>query len=189
MGKYGPHTYCKQKMIKNYTISRVDFNDKGLVAGLAELTLDVVRGNASIGFMANLTLAESSIFWQGVIERAVSGKVILLVATDNNTSQVLGTVQLHVSQPDNQPHRADVAKMQVHSSARRLGIGEQLLYAIEDQAKQIGKHILVLDTVTGSPGFYLYQKLGYVKVGDIPEYALFPDGEYCSTTYFYKKLN
>lgn len=177
------------KMISNYTINRVTASDEKLIAGLAELTVDAVKGNASIGFMAGLTLGQAAIFWNSVLERVISRKVILLVATDDDTNQVIGTVQLHVSQPDNQPHRADVAKMQVHSRARRLGVGERLLYTIEEEARNIGKHILVLDTVTGSPASYLYQKLGYVKVGDIPEYALFPDGAYCSTTYFYKKLN
>lgn len=175
--------------MRNYTIRQVNAYNAQLLKELAALTVDVVAGNASIGFMDDLNLEKASLFWAGVIERVLAEKVVLLIATDDATGQVIGTVQLHVAQPDNQPHRADVAKMQVHSKARRLGIGEGLLYAIEEHAKNMGKHILVLDTVTGSPASYLYQKLGYVKVGDIPEYALFPDGAYCSTTYFYKKLN
>ncbi len=175
-------------MIRNYTISQVSAYDAQLLKGLAALTVDVVAGNASIGFMDDLNLEKASLFWADVFERVLAEKVVLLIATDDASGQVIGTVQLHVAQPDNQPHRADVAKMQVHSQARRLGIGEKLLLAVEKEAQKRGKHILVLDTVSGSPASFLYQKLGWIKVGDIPEYALFPNGAYCSTTYFYKKL-
>ncbi|TDS14868.1 GNAT family N-acetyltransferase [Sphingobacterium paludis] len=175
-------------MGKTYTIRQVAVRDEVTLSSLANLTIDVVKNNASIGFMASLSFEEALVFWQQVLDRVIVGKVILLAAEDADTKQLIGTVQLLIDQPANQPHRADVAKMQVHSEARRLGIGEQLLRAIEEEAKKIGKHILVLDTVTGSPASYLYQKLGWIKVGDIPEYALFPDGAFCSTTYFYKKL-
>lgn len=175
-------------MKRNYTISQVTSSEKLLLSALAALTVDVVNNNASIGFMTPFSIEEASMFWSNVLNKVSAGKVILLVAKDNETNNVIGTVQLLIDQPANQPHRADVAKMHVHSEARRLGIGEQLLQSIEDEAKKRGKHILVLDTVTGSPASFLYQKLGWVKVGDIPEYALFPNGNYCSTTYFYKKL-
>lgn len=175
-------------MITDYTISQVTSPDEGLLSELAALTVDVVQHNASIGFMLPFTLADAAAFWTKIGQRVTAGHVILLVARDKASSEVIGTVQLIIDQPTNQPHRADVAKMHVHSKARRLGIGEQLLYAIEDEAIKRKKHILVLDTVTGSPASFLYQKLGWIKVGDIPEYALFPDGAYCSTTYYYKKL-
>lgn len=163
--------------------------DEALRSALSDLTIDVVRNNASIGFMASLNFEDASAFWQHIFDRVVVGKVILLVAEDTETKAVIGTVQLLIDQPANQPHRADVAKMHVHSASRRLGIGEALLHAIEEEAKKRNKHILVLDTVMGSPASFLYQKLGWIKVGDIPEYALYPDGEFCSTTYFYKKLS
>ncbi|HEX8546186.1 MAG TPA: GNAT family N-acetyltransferase, partial [Cytophagaceae bacterium] len=90
--------------------------------------------------------------------------------------------------PENQPHRADVAKMQVHSSARRQGVGEALLKQVEVEAKKAGRTLLVLDTATGSDGFRLYSRACWQKVGDIPAYALWPDGTLCSSTYFYKSL-
>lgn len=175
-------------MISNVTIREITARDEAILSDLAALTVDVVQHNASIGFMSPFSIADARLFWTNVLNRVEENKVILLVAEDNESARVIGTVQLIVDQPVNQPHRADVAKMHVHSEARRLGIGEQLLQAIENEAKKRQKHILVLDTVTGSPASFLYQKLGWIKVGDIPEYALFPDGDYCSTTYFYKKL-
>ena len=93
-----------------------------------------------------------------------------------------------MDQPDNQPHRADLAKMLVHRRARRQGIAQRLLSAAEDAARSAGKTVLVLDTVTGGDAERLYQRAGWQRVGEIPNYALMPDGALCSTTYFHKQL-
>jgi len=97
-------------------------------------------------------------------------------------------VQILLCQPENQPHRADIAKMLVHRRARRQGIGALLMRAAEDAARAAGKTLLVLDTVTGSAAERLYQRLGWTRVGEIPGYALWPDGRPCATTYYYKPL-
>ncbi|WDF68828.1 N-acetyltransferase [Sphingobacterium oryzagri] len=175
-------------MTPKVTIREITIKEETILSGLALLTVDVVQHHASIGFMQPFSIEDARRFWNGVLHRVEQGKVVLLVAEDYHSAQILGTVQLVIDQPANQPHRADVAKMHVHSAARRLGIGEQLLGAIEGEAIKRGKYVLVLDTVTDSPASFLYQKMGWIKVGDIPEYALFPNGGYCSTTYFYKKL-
>jgi GNAT superfamily N-acetyltransferase len=98
-------------------------------------------------------------------------------------------VQLILDLPDNQPHRADVAKMLVHRRARRSGLGAALMMAAEAAARRMRRHLLVLDTVTGAEGARLYERLGWVRVGDIPRYALWPGGGYCSTTYYYRDLS
>jgi ribosomal protein S18 acetylase RimI-like enzyme len=98
-------------------------------------------------------------------------------------------VQVVLAMPDNQPHRGDLAKMQVHSSARRRGLGEALMKAAEAAAREAGKTLLVLDTVTGSDAARLYERLGWQRVGDIPDYALWPGGGLCSTTVFYRRLD
>jgi GNAT superfamily N-acetyltransferase len=90
--------------------------------------------------------------------------------------------------PDNQPHRADVVKMQVHRRMRRRGLGAALMRAAEHTARELGKTLLVLDAVTDGDAARLYAKLGWVRVGDIPRYALYPSGGYCSTTYFYRDI-
>jgi len=102
---------------------------------------------------------------------------------------VLGTVHLVLAQPDNQAHRADVSKMLVHRKARRRGIGASLMREVEGEARALGKTLLVLDTVTGSDAERLYGRLGWTKVGVIPDFALWPDGRPCATTYFYKPLS
>jgi GNAT superfamily N-acetyltransferase len=78
--------------------------------------------------------------------------------------------------------------MLVHRSARRQGIGQHLLAALDRAALAAGKTVLVLDTVTGGDAERLYARAGWQRVGDVPGYALMPTGEVCSTTYFYKHL-
>jgi GNAT superfamily N-acetyltransferase len=93
-----------------------------------------------------------------------------------------------LSQPDNQPHRADIAKMLVHRRARRRGIAQRLMNAIDEIAREEGKTVLVLDTVTGGDAERLYERTGWQRAGVVPKYALMPDGAFCATTFYYKHL-
>ena len=111
----------------------------------------------------------------------------LLVAEDA-ADGIVGTVQVVFAQPENQPHRADIAKMLVHRRARRRGIGAMLMEQAEATARAAGKTVLVLDTATGSDAERLYQRLGWQRVGVVPDYALWPDGRLCATTYYYKAV-
>jgi ribosomal protein S18 acetylase RimI-like enzyme len=162
--------------------------DPAILSGLAEVTLDCVAGGASIGFMQPLSYERALSFWQAVLSAVARAERLVLIAEDLATQQIIGTVQLVLHMPDNQPHRADVAKMQVHRMARRRGVGEALVRAIEEEARKRNKTLLVLDTVTDSDAARLYSRLGWQRVGDIPNYALFPQGGLCSTTFFYRAL-
>jgi GNAT superfamily N-acetyltransferase len=157
------------------------------VPALVEVLIDCVHGGASVGFMAPLARDRALAFWHGVAQGVARGERLLLVAHDS-AGAIVGTVQLVLAQPDNQPHRADVAKMLVHRHIRRQGIAAQLLAAAEDAAHAAGKTVLVLDTVTGGDAERLYQRAGWQRVGTVPNYALMPDGALCSTTYFHKQL-
>jgi GNAT superfamily N-acetyltransferase len=157
------------------------------VPALADLLIDCVEGGASVSFMWPLPLERALVFWHGVAEGVARNDRVLLVAEDS-AGQLVGTVQLMLAMPDNQPHRADVAKMLVRRSARRRGIAQQLMAAVDDAARAHGKHTLVLDTVTGGDAERLYARSGWQRVGEIPQYALMPDGQPCSTTYFCKRL-
>ena len=101
---------------------------------------------------------------------------------------IVGTVQLLLAQPENQPHRADLAKMIVHRRARRRGIGAALMMAAEEVARECGKTLLVLDTWTGSDAERLYARLGWIRVGEIPGYALMARGGLRGTTVYYREL-
>jgi GNAT superfamily N-acetyltransferase len=156
------------------------------VEGLTEVLLDCVADGASVSFMNPLTREHARTFWQKVAAGVHDGSRALLVAEDAHG--ICGTVQLLLSMPDNQPHRADVAKMLVHRRARQHGLGAALMRAVENVARDCNRSLLVLDTVTGSTAERLYTRLGWTRVGEIPRYALFPDGGYCSTTVFYRDL-
>lgn len=157
------------------------------VEPLADLLIDCVQGGASVGFMSPLPREKAVAFWRGVAEGVTRGDRVLLVAEEGERG-IVGTVHLNLAVPDNQPHRADVTKMLVHRSARRRGVGQRLLASLEDEARAAGRVVLVLDAVTGGDAERLYERAGWQRVGVIPKYALMPDGEFCSTTYFYKHL-
>ena len=154
---------------------------------LAQVLVDCVQGGASVSFMWPLPLTKAQAFWRGVAEGVARRERVLLLAR-NPSGAVVGTVQLVLAMPDNQPHRADVAKMLVHRSARRQGVAAQLMAAVEDVAREAHKSVLVLDTVTGGDAERLYLRQGWQVVGSVPNYALMPDGELCATTFFHKQL-
>ena len=155
---------------------------------LADILIDCVEGGASVSFMLPLPRAKAVAFWRGALDSAARGERVVLVAEETGSGTALGTVQVVTAMPDNQPHRADVAKMLVRRSARRRGVGAALVRAAEAEAHAAGKTLLVLDTVTGGDAERLYQSLGWQRCGDIPGYALWPQGGLCSTTVFYRVL-
>jgi GNAT superfamily N-acetyltransferase len=162
--------------------------DPDVAEALADVLLDCVEGGASVGFMHPLPRSKAVAFWQQVLESAARGERIVLVAEDVESSVIVGTVQVVLAMPDNQPHRADVAKMQVHRRFRRRGLGAALMRAAESAACEAGRTLLVLDTVTGSDAERLYTRLGWQRCGEIPGYALWPRGGLCSTTVMYRLL-
>lgn len=153
---------------------------------LGEILKDCVDGGASVSFMADLTLEQATAFWEQAAAAQIADGRAVVVAQDDDGP--VGVVQVIPAGTPNQPHRGDVAKMLVHRRARRRGAAQALLAAAEDAARDLGLSLLVLDTVTGGDAERLYVRLGWERVGVIPNYALTPDGEPCSTTYFYKPI-
>lgn len=170
----------------DWTVRRLDAVDEAQIDGLADVLIDCVEGGASVSFMHPLTRDRALKFWHHVAQGVAAGQRALLVAED--TQGICGTVQLIFDLPENQPHRADLAKMLVHRRVRRQGLGAALLQAAEVTARKCGKTLLVLDAVTDGDAARLYERLGWVRVGEIPSYALFPKGGLCSTTYYYRDL-
>lgn len=156
------------------------------IQGLSDVLIDCVEGGASVSFMLPMTRLKAETYWRGLAGGIERGERAVLVAED--AVGIVGTVQVVFSQPENQPHRGDVAKMLVHRRGRRQGVGAALLAAAEKSALAAGKTLLVLDTVTDSDGYRLYSRHGWQRVGEIPNYALWPDGRLCPTTVFYKAL-
>lgn len=168
------------------TVRRLTQLSEAQIAALAGVLVDCVEGGASVSFMLPLSHEHASRFWRQVAAGVAAGERALLVAED--ALGIVGTVQLVLAQPDNQPHRADLAKMLVHRRGRRQGLGEALMRGAEALARECGKTLLVLDTVTGGDAERLYARLGWQRVGVIPDFALWPQGGLCATTYFYKRV-
>lgn len=156
------------------------------VPALAEVLIDAVEGGASVSFLAPLSRERAVSFWESVVAGVSRGERALLVARDGD-GVVNGTVQLVLAQPENQPHRADIAKLLVHRRARRSGVGELLMREAERVAMVEGKTLLVLDTASDDAA-RLYERLGWNLVGRIPNYALNPDGSPCDTYVYWKAL-
>ncbi len=175
-------------MSPNFTISRAtNLEQAEVIAGLGRLLVDCVEGGASVSFMLPIDQAHAEAFWRKLAPDVASGKRILLLARDEQ-NRIVGTVQAVLDQPENQPHRADIAKLLVHRSARKAGVGAALVQEIERASAQAQKTLLVLDTVTGGDAERLYKRLDWQICGEIPGYALMPDGALCGTTVFYKNL-
>ena len=160
--------------------------DQREVDGLSDVLIDCVEGGASVSFMLPMTRATADAFWRGIATSVARGDRLVLVAEDPGGA-IVGTVQVILAQPENQPHRGDLAKMLVHRRARRHGIGGALLQAAERGAVAAGKTLLVLDTASDDAE-RLYGRHGWQRCGEIPSYALLPDGRPCATTFFFKFL-
>jgi len=157
------------------------------LAELADILVDAVTHGASVNFLAGLTPHAAARFWAGQIPGLRAGSTRLFVA--EQAGQWLGTVLLFMAQQPNAPHRAEIGKMLVRSTARRRGLGRALLIAAETAALAAGRNLLLLDTETGSAGDLLYRAAGWLEYGRVPGHALRPDGEPAETTMFYKRLD
>ena len=155
------------------------------VLALAEVLIDCVAGGASVSFMHPLSPEKAQAFWRKVALGVAAGERALMIVEDD--LGIVGTVQLVLDQPDNQPHRADLSKMLVHRRARRQGLGAALLHAAEIAAREHDKTLLVLDTASDDAA-KLYSRLGWQICGVVPDFALLPQGGLCNTTYFYRRL-
>ena len=174
-------------MTSEVSVRRVGPNEAAACTdALADVLLDCVEGGASVSFMWPLPRERALAFWRGVAEGVARGERVLLIAED--AEGIVGTVQLVTGLPENQPHRADVAKMLVHRRARRRGIAQRLMAAVDEVARAERRTVLVLDTVTGGDAERLYERAGWQRVGTVPNYALMPDGRFCGTTFFHKQL-
>ena len=150
---------------------------------LVELLQDAVGGGASIGFVLPLERAEAAAYWQGVIAGLREGRIALIAASEQD--RLVGSVQLGLEPRANGRHRAEVMKLMVRRSHRRRGIARSLLHQLRALAQGSGRTLLLLDVRTGDPAEALYRSLGFVQFGEVPRYALDPDGGRLAASSFY----
>ena len=154
------------------------------VPALAEILVDAVDGGASVGFVWPFTVADARTWWSTLEPEIAAGRIVLLGAFQDGA--LVGTVQLRLAAYPNARHRAEVAKLLVHRRARGQGVARALMARIEDDARALGRTLLLLDTLTGSDAEQLYRALGYQCTGVIPGHAALPDGRLMSTTLFWR---
>jgi GNAT superfamily N-acetyltransferase len=154
---------------------------------LADILVDCVEGGASVSFMSPFSHQQALTFFRKVAGSVASGDTVLLAARLGD--RIVGTVQLGLDTPPNQPHRADIKKLLVHRSVRGHGVGAALMAQAEEEARRRGRWLPVLDTVPGENGHRLYLRAGWTQTGLVPNYALFPDGRLCDTAIMWKRLD
>jgi GNAT superfamily N-acetyltransferase len=153
---------------------------------LCDILSDCINGGASVGFMLPFEPKDAVAYWSDIVDQVEAGGIILAVAEVEG--RVVGTVQVGLASKPNQPHRGDLMKLLVHRSARGLGLSRKLMEMVESEAARRGRTLLVLDTATGSDAEKIYPRFGWERVGVIPDYALWPQGGFCDTTLFYKRI-
>ena len=161
-----------------------DFPD--LCDRLGDIVADAVASGAGVNFMLPFTARDGAAWWRAQAADVAAGRRVLLVAQD--AGEVVGTVSLYPAVAPNQPHRAEVSKLMVHSADRRRGVATRLMDAAAAEARDRGFTLLTLDCVAGGPEEEFYRGLGYVPLGTIPGYALSPTGELQGTTIMYLEL-
>jgi len=159
---------------------------RAAIHDLCEVLSDCINGGASLGFMLPFEVKDGEGYWSDIADQVEKGGIILGVAEVDG--RVVGTVQVGLASKPNQPHRGDLMKLLVHRSARGLGLSRKLMAAVEEEAARRGRSLLVLDTATGSEAEKIYPRFGWQRVGVIPDYALWPQGGFCDTTIFYKRI-
>lgn len=169
------------------TIRILDADEaRAAIPDLCETLSDCINGGASLGFMLPFHPQDGAGYWLDIARGIGEGGIVLAVAEVDG--RVVGTVQVGLASKPNQPHRGDLMKLLVHRSARGLGLARKLMEAVEAEAARRGRTLLVLDTATGSDAEAIYPRFGWERVGVIPDYALWPDGGFCGTTLFYKRI-
>ena len=155
-------------------------------AMLSDLLIEVVANGGSVSFMHPLAQATADAFWDQALIAAARGERLVLGAFDGEV--LAGTVTLLLDCPPNQPHRAEIAKLMTRLSYRGRGIATALMRAAERSAVERGRTLLVLDTAAEEGASGLYEKLGFVLAGLIPDYALKPHGGLTATMIYWKRL-
>ena len=156
------------------------------IAALTELLVEVVGNGASVSFMHPLAAEEAAAFWTKSLAAADAGGRVVLGAMEEG--ELVGTVTLHLDCPPNQPHRGEIAKMMTRVSRRGRGVARALMVEAERIARERGRTLLTLDTATDGGAAGLYEKLGFVLAGVIPDYALKPYGGLSGTAIYWKRI-
>jgi GNAT superfamily N-acetyltransferase len=168
-------------------VRRVDAGETSLIESLSDLLIDAVQSGASVGFLAPVARATADRYWRDVVVSLDAADGLRLWVAERD-GKVVGSAQLALCHEENGRHRAEVQKLFVHTAARGQGLATLLLRAVEAEAREQQRSLLVLDTLLASHAENVYRHLGWSRAGEIPGYATTPEGELCPTVYYFKQL-
>ena len=153
---------------------------------LATLLLDAVADGYSLGFLAGLDEEQMHAYWAGVEHDVECGRRVLLGA--ERDGMLVGTVQLGLCQEPSASNRAELQKVLVHCTARRHGVGTALLQAAEIEALGLRRGLLTGDAEVGSGAERLFERAGFTRIGQLPDFACTPNGHWRAAAIWYKTL-
>ncbi|MBO1358650.1 GNAT family N-acetyltransferase [Acetobacter sacchari] len=154
------------------------------ITSLAQLLIEIVADNGSVGFLHPLSMETAREFWSAALDESDKGRRTILGAMEG--ANLVGTVSISISTPENQPHRAEIMKLMTRKSHARRGVATALMVAAEKVAVEHGRTHLTLDTAEQGGAGELYERLGYFRAGSIPDYALKPHGGLTATVIYWK---
>jgi acetyltransferase len=169
-------------------VRRVGAGETALIWSLGDLLIDAVQSGASVGFLAPVARATADRYWRDMIVSLDTGDGLRLWVAERD-GKVVGSVQLALCQKENGRHRAEVQKLLVHTAVRGQGLATLLLQAVEAEAREQQRSLLVLDTLLASQAENVYRHLGWSRAGEIPGYATTPEGELFPTVYYFKQVD
>jgi GNAT superfamily N-acetyltransferase len=149
---------------------------------LVALLAEAVEGGALVGYVLPFGIDAAHAYWRGVLSSVAAGERLLVCALDDG--ELVGSVQLYLSPEPNAPHRGEVYKLLVRRGHQRRGVGEALMRAVEQEARRLGRTLLLLDTVAGGAGERLYRRLGWREIGVVPNHFVDPFGRPRTSIYF-----
>jgi acetyltransferase len=182
--KFAIQKKCQFLRVENM-LKMVTAADTTLLPGLNALLRNCVDNGASIGFLSPVQDESAQAYWQDVLQNLGKGLVLWVWQEDGI---IVGTVQLSLCQKENGRHRAEVQKLMIHSDYRGRGMAGKLMRLAEDYARAQSRRLLLLDTEAGSHAEHVYRHLGWQRQGEIPDFALTPDGRPHATAIYYKQL-
>ena len=160
--------------------------DQATVERLAEILAETVAAGGSVHFMDPTPIPEARDYWAKALAGAAAGDRIVLGGFW--AGRLEGTVTLYLDTPPNQPFRAEIWKLMTAPAARGRGIARALMRQAERLAAERGRTLLNLDTATEGGASQLYESLGWVRAGVIPDYAFKPKGGLVGAAIYYKRL-
>jgi ribosomal protein S18 acetylase RimI-like enzyme len=184
-----PRSVCRRNQVES-AMSEIEI--KVLYASpsssrtLGDLLIEIVAHGGSVGFMHPLDADAACAYWDDALEACARGRRIILGAWEGTA--LVGTVSLLLDCPPNQPHRAEIAKLMTRPSHRGRGVASALVRAAERLAVERSRTLLVLDTAIDGGATALYEGLGFIPAGIIPDYALKPHGGLTGTMIYWKRL-